>query len=84
MPKGPNTAPGTLTRAVAELLRVEKGRLMLNDSQISVLSGVDRIAVGLILRGLKVPDLELLNKLCLTLGTTVSSVTAAAYQNSAD
>lgn len=74
MPKAPNTAPGPLTLAVAELLRVERGRRNLNDSTLAVLSGVDRIAVGRILKGLKVPDVEVLEKLAVALGMTLTTL----------
>ena len=74
MPKAPNTAPGPLTAAVAELLRVERGRRSLNDSTLAAISGVDRIAVGRILKGLKVPDIEVLEKLALALGLSLTEL----------
>ena len=78
MPKAPNTAPGPLTEAVAEILRVERGRRSLNDSTLAKLSGVDRIAVGRILKGLKVPDIEVLEQLAVALGRTLTWVLVAA------
>ena len=74
MPKAPNSAPGPLTEAVAELLRAERGRRSFNDSALAAISGVDRIAVGRILKGLKVPDIEVLEKLALALGLTLTDL----------
>ena len=78
MPKAPNTAPGPLTAAVAEILRMEQGRFRLNDSGLARLAGVERIAVGRILRGVKVPDIEILARICVALELTLSAVSAAA------
>ena len=78
MPKAPNTAPGPLTAAVAEILRMEQGLFRLNDSGLARLAGVDRIAVGRILRGVKVPDIEILALICEALELTLSAVSAAA------
>ena len=50
MPKAPNTAPGPLTAAVAQILRMEQGRFRLNDSDLARIAGVNRTEVGLILR----------------------------------
>lgn len=80
MPKAPNTAPGPLTAAVAQILRMEQGRFRLNDSGLARLAGVDRIAVGRILRGVKVPDIEILALICAALELTLSSVSAAAEE----
>ena len=78
MPKAPNTAPGPLTAAVAEILRMEQGRFRLNDSGLARLAGVERTAVAKILRGVKVPDIEILALICGALELTLSSVSAAA------
>ena len=78
MPKAPNTAPGPLTAAVAEILRMEQGRFRLNDSSLARLAGVERTAVAKILRGDKVPDIEILALICAALELTLSAVSAAA------
>ena len=78
MPKAPNSAPGPLTEAVAELLRAERGRRSFSDSALAAISGVDRIAVGRILKGLKVPDIEVLEKLALALGLTLTDLCKSA------
>lgn len=80
MPKGSNSAPGPLTEAVAEILRVERGRRSLTDSAIARLAGVDRIAVGKILKGTKVPDIEVLESIAIALGSTLKDVLRKAEQ----
>jgi transcriptional regulator with XRE-family HTH domain len=78
MPKAPNTAPGPLTVAVGEILRVERARRNFNDSTLAKAANVDRTAVGLILKGKKVADIEVLERLALALGLTLTSLFKAA------
>jgi transcriptional regulator with XRE-family HTH domain len=74
MPKGPNTPPGALTVAVAEILRAEMGRRSYKDAGLARASGVNRNAIGLITKAQKVPDIEILEALCVTLGRSLTSV----------
>jgi transcriptional regulator with XRE-family HTH domain len=74
MPKGTNTPPGALTLAIAEILRAEMGRRSYKDAGLARASGVDRSAIGRIVKGQKVPDIEVLEALCVTLGRTLTSV----------
>jgi transcriptional regulator with XRE-family HTH domain len=78
MPKAHNTAPGPLTVAVGEILRVERARRNFNDSTLAKAANVDRTAVGLILKGKKVADIEVLERLALALGLTLTSLFKAA------
>lgn len=78
MAKGRNTAPGPLTAAAAEILRGERGKRGFNDSTLAKAAGVDRTAVGLIMKGAKVPDIEVLERLCVTLGRTLTWVVTQA------
>lgn len=78
MPKAPNTAPGPLTEAVAEILRAERARRNFNDSTLAKAANVDRTAIGMILKGKKVPDIEVLESICIALGHTLTWVAAEA------
>ena len=78
MPKAPNTAPGPLTEAVGEILRAERARRNLNDSTLAKVANVDRTAVGLILKGKKVPDIEILESICIALGRNLTWVAKEA------
>jgi transcriptional regulator with XRE-family HTH domain len=74
MAGGPNTAPGPLSIAVSDFLRAEMGRRSLSDSGLSRLSGVHRSAIGKILKNKKVPDIEVLESLCVALGRSLTFV----------
>jgi transcriptional regulator with XRE-family HTH domain len=78
MSKGPNTAPGALTAAIAELLRGERGKRGLNNSTLAEASNVNRTAVGKILSGKKVPDIEVLESLAIALGRSLTWVAQEA------
>lgn len=76
MPKAPNTKPGPLTKALADVLVRYQGRM--TDSHLANIAGVDRTATGKILKGTKVPDIEVLERLAMALGQTLTSVSKEA------
>jgi transcriptional regulator with XRE-family HTH domain len=78
MAKGPNTAPGPLSEAVAEQLRAQRGKLNYSVAALARTANVDRTALGYILKGKKTADIEVLEDVCAALNLTLSKVVKSA------
>jgi len=74
MAKGKNSDPGPLTVAIAEVIRVEMGRLNANKSRVAEVSKIPRTTLGGMIDGTVVYDLEQLDRVCMALGVRIEDV----------
>ena len=74
MAKGKNSAPGPLTKAIAEVIWARMSYLRTNKSRVSETTGIARTTLGGIIDGTTVYDLEQLDKVCMALGVRIEDV----------
>lgn len=80
MPRAAKPAPGPLSLAVAEILRVELARLGRTKSDLSRQAGISRTVTSDIVRGLSQADIEQLDAMCQALGRSLTDVLKEADQ----
>lgn len=74
MAKGKNSAPGPLTKAIAEVVWARVSELRTNKSRLSEATGIPRTTLGGIVDGTTVYDIEQLDKVCMALGVQIEDV----------
>jgi len=78
MAKGKNSAPGPLTKAIAEVIWLRISELRTNKSRVSEATGIARTTLGGIIDGTTVYDIEQLDRVCMALGVQIENVLADA------
>ncbi|MBN8883577.1 DNA-binding Xre family transcriptional regulator [Salana multivorans] len=78
------TLPGVITRNVAAVLRARVARVQATQTELAAVSGVSQSQLSKILRGTRAIDLDVLDRLCWTLGLDVADVLAEAERDAAD
>lgn len=78
MPRGPNSAPTALTRAVAEILRGAFEDLLITQATFGQQVGMSSSVVSLTFLGDRVPDLAQFIRLCEAVGLPPVYVLSAA------
>lgn len=81
MARGRNTEPGPLTAAIAAILYDAFLESLLTQTQLGVRVGIPQSMISEYLRGLRVLDIELLDRLCRALGLELGNVIAVATEH---
>jgi len=71
MPKGTNTPVGLLSEAISELLHARMAYLRSNKSKLAEASGIPRTTLGPIIDGKRTFDVEVLDRICRSLGLDI-------------
>lgn len=81
MARGRNTPPGPLTGAIAAVLYDAFLESLLTQAQLGAHVGIPQSMVSEYLRGKRVLDIELLDRLCRILGVEIVNVITVAVES---